>query len=277
MFYLGIDGGGTGCRARLEDASGRAISHAQSGPANIATDQAGALANILSAAGQACEGHCKLTDAIAGLGLAGASLQGPRAWIAARLPFKSAQIVQDVETSLLGALGKDDGIVAAIGTGSVFASQRAGSRRVVGGWGLRLGDDGSGAWIGRALCRRTLASVDGFSDQTPLTMALLERLGGAQGIIAFGAQAAPSEFAALAKDVIAGVKTGDVAAVEVFDAALSEIHAAISVLQSNVIVPVAFLGGLGPIFAASLAEQFPIVAAKGTALDGALLLARQGS
>ena len=56
MFYLGIDGGGTGCRAQLEDASGRVVSQAQAGAANVVTDREGALANIIAAAARACAG-----------------------------------------------------------------------------------------------------------------------------------------------------------------------------------------------------------------------------
>lgn len=275
MFYLGIDGGGTGCRAQLEDASGRVVSQAQAGAANVVTDREGALANIIAAAARACAGHCELKSVSAGLGLAGASLAGPREWVAARLPFKTAKIAQDIETSLLGALGEEDGIVAAIGTGSVFASQRDGKRHVIGGWGLRLGDEGSGAWMGKELCRRAMGAVDGFVPMTPVLVELLDRIGGPQAVVAFGAQAAPSDFAALASDVIAGAQSGDPAARSVFDAAQMEVHAAIAVLQGEDPLQIAFLGGLGSIFAQTFADQSLVIAAKGTALDGAVALARQ--
>lgn len=278
MFYLGFDGGGTKCRARLEDAAGRVIAVAESGAANVATDRVGALASILAATESVLAGQCAAQDVVAGLGLAGASLAGPRTWLAERLPFKSARIVQDVETSLIGALGEEDGILAAIGTGSVFASQRAGRSHVIGGWGLRLGDEGSGAWIGRALCRRALRSVDGFVPQTPVLAALLDRIGGPQGMVSFAAQAAPSDFAAFAPDVIAGAKAGDQAALAVFEAASAEVAAAISLLQSGgAALPVVFLGGLGAVFAEGMAARWTLADPKGTALDGAVMLARRSA
>lgn len=276
MFYLGVDGGGTGCRARLEDASGRLISQSQSGPANIATDREAALASIMQAAQTACAGHCDLGDVVAGLGLAGASLTEPRDWIAARLPFKSARIAQDVETSLIGALGESDGILAAIGTGSVFASQRGGEIRVIGGWGLRLGDEGSGAWIGRELCRRAMGAAEGFVPQTPILTQVLDRIGGPQAMVAFGGRAAPADFAALAPDVITGASLGDPAGVAVLDAAVSHVRAAILILQSEGTVPITFLGGLGSIFVDLLNDEFKIFAPKGNALDGAMALAHRG-
>ncbi len=52
-FFLGIDGGGTGCRAALADADGLIIGQGQGGPANINTDVEGAAVNILAATAQA--------------------------------------------------------------------------------------------------------------------------------------------------------------------------------------------------------------------------------
>ena len=49
-LYLGIDGGGTGCRAALADADGRVIGRGEAAAANIWTDPEGALGNILDAA-----------------------------------------------------------------------------------------------------------------------------------------------------------------------------------------------------------------------------------
>ena len=66
--------------------------------------------------------------------------------------------------ALKGALGDDDGITAAIGTGSVFGAQRAGAVRMIGGWGFQLGDHGSGAVMGRSLCARALLAHDGEAE-----------------------------------------------------------------------------------------------------------------
>jgi hypothetical protein len=50
---------------------------------------------------------------------------------------------------------------------------------------------------------------------------------------------------------------------------------AVALLQGYEGLPVVFLGGLGTVFANRLAERFPIQPARGTALDGALMLARE--
>ncbi|WP_376875886.1 BadF/BadG/BcrA/BcrD ATPase family protein [Albirhodobacter sp. R86504] len=278
MFYLGIDGGGTGCRARLVDRDGNVLGEGASGPANIATDRNQALHNILTAARQATDGKAVLADINAGLGLAGASLQDPRDWLAAHLPFKSARIVQDVETSLIGALGRTDGILAAIGTGSVFASRYAQQTRVIGGWGLRLGDEGSGAWMGRELCRAALRAYEGAAPDTPLLIGLREKMGGAQGIVAFGATATPADFASLARDLLPAKEAGDPAALIIFKAALGEITTAIVHLQPvQKNLPVVLLGGLGSVFSASLSTDWNVIPAKGTSLDGAVALAMEAA
>ena len=75
---LGIDGGGTSCRAALATADGVVLGRAKSGAANIRTDLTGARANIVDAARQAFLAAGRdpelipLTPAV--LGLAGANV-----------------------------------------------------------------------------------------------------------------------------------------------------------------------------------------------------------
>ena len=47
--FIGIDGGGTSCRAAVATADGVVLGTAKAGPANILTDLDGALANIVGA------------------------------------------------------------------------------------------------------------------------------------------------------------------------------------------------------------------------------------
>jgi len=65
----------------------------------------------------------------------------------AALPFARIRIETDAVAAAKGALRDEDGIVAALGTGSVFAAQRGGEVRQIGGWGLVLGDEGSGLFF----------------------------------------------------------------------------------------------------------------------------------
>ena len=269
-LFLGIDGGGTGCRAVLADASGHILGRGEAGPANIASDFPGALDNILTATRAACGVH-DLTTLSAGLGLAGATAAGMSDRLAQARPFARMAIETDAVTAVRGALGATDGIVAAVGTGSVFAAQRGGQVRQIGGWGLVLGDEGSGAWIGRAILSAALRAVDGFQPMTPLLAALIDTHGGPSGVVSFSLSARPGEFARLAPQVL---DSADPAAQAVMAKAAADVAAAITLLQGAEALPVVCLGGLGPAYAARLAGRWRMEAAKGSALDGALALAR---
>lgn len=273
VLYLGIDGGGTGCRAAVADATGRILGLGQAGPANIASDADSAASNILQASDIALKAAGGGTIHAAGLGLAGANAAGAPDRLRAALPFERVAIVTDAITAIKGSLGADDGIVAALGTGSVFASQIGGTIRQIGGRGLVLGDEASGAWIGRALLAQTLRAVDGFEPFTPLLRAILQEHGSPDAIVARSLTSRPADFATLAPRVAA---SSDPAAKAIMAQATKDTGDAIALLQPFTPLPVTFLGGLGPAFAARL-PNFAQRPARGTALDGALLLARQAA
>lgn len=271
MLYLGIDGGGSGCRAAVADGGGRILGQGSAGPANINTDLNGAAASIMEATRAALPEGADPAELTAVLGLAGGTMGAAAEGLAARLPFRRLGIVNDAVTMARGALGRQDGILAAMGTGSVFAVQRGGALRQVGGRGFLMGDEGSGAVLGRSLLAQAMRAADGFRPMTPLLAALLDEFGGIEGIIAFGNRARPADFARLAPRIVAG---DDPAAATLFDAAVAELRAQIETLQEGTPLPVVFTGGLGPAYAARL-QSFPQRTAAGTGVDGALALARE--
>ena len=270
MLFLGIDGGGSGCRAAVADARG-VLGRGSAGPANINTDLDGAAASILAATRAALPDGADPAGLTAVLGLAGGTMGAAAEGLAARLPFRRLRIVNDSVTLARGALGPEDGILAAMGTGSVFAVQRAGALRQVGGRGFLMGDEGSGAVLGRSLLAQAMRAADGFRPMTPLLAALLDEFGGIEGIIAFGNRARPADFARLAPRIVA---SADPAAAALFDAAVAELRAQIARLQDGAPLPVVFTGGLGPAYAARLGSV-PQRPAAGTGVDGALALARE--
>jgi glucosamine kinase len=272
VLHLGLDGGGTGCRAVVADAGGNVVARAEGGPANIASDPDGARANILETIARvmAAAGG---PIAAAGLGLAGANAAGACDRLRPALPFARARIETDAVTATLGALGNRDGIVAAIGTGSVFARRIGKTFRQIGGRGFVLGDEGSGAVMGRMALAAALRAEDGHGPLTPFLTSLIADHGDSMGVIAFAQTARPADFAALAPRILTAAPT-DAAAARIIGIAQDEIAAAIDILQDGQSLPVVFLGGLGAPFAAGLAHRWPVIPAQGTALDGALMLAR---
>ncbi|MDO5530100.1 MAG: BadF/BadG/BcrA/BcrD ATPase family protein [Paracoccus sp. (in: a-proteobacteria)] len=272
--YLGIDGGGSGCRAVVADASGALLGTGSGGPANILTDPEGARASIIAAATEAMRATGLSRVDAAGLGLAGANAAGAVAALDLdlALPAGAMRIETDAMTATLGALGPADGVVAAIGTGSVFGLREGAGFRQIGGRGLVLGDEGSGAWMGRLALARALRAEDGHGAMTPYLAGLIEAHGGGVGVIAFARRATPADFAALMPGLLAAAD--DPAAASILADAEAEILAAIEILRGGRDLPVVFLGGLGGVMAARLAGRVPIRAPVGTALDGALMLAR---
>ena len=106
--YLGIDGGGTRCRARVEDESGRVLGEAGSGPAatRVGVDKVwrAILEATEAAAAQAGPAPEDLARMRGGIGLAGLGRRGPEAALSKFAhPFASVIFISDVMTTCLGA------------------------------------------------------------------------------------------------------------------------------------------------------------------------------
>src|SRR5207302_924595 len=140
-LFLGVDGGGTRCRARLCDASGVKLAEVQAGAANIRFGVQEAFASVLEATLSCLErAHLSSQDlprTTACLALAGATEPGELA--AARLrtqSFGRAIITSDAHAACVGAHNGGDGAVLIIGTGSIGWAVLRGKHHRVGGWGL---------------------------------------------------------------------------------------------------------------------------------------------
>jgi glucosamine kinase len=77
-------------------------------------------------------------------------------------------------------------------------------RRVrVGGWGARVGDEGSGAWLGVEAVRAALHALDGRDPPGELSAAVQAAWGsGAEALVGRARTATPADFAALAPLVL---------------------------------------------------------------------------
>ena len=163
VLLLGVDGGGTSCRARLCAFSGQArdltsdqvldeqvLGEAATGPANLLLGVQHSFAEILAAATACLEqaglARSYLRRTVACLALAGAS--EPAHLAAAQAyphPFRRAMITTDAHAACIGAHGEADGGVIVAGTGSVGWAVVGGRTHRVGGWGMPISDEGSGA------------------------------------------------------------------------------------------------------------------------------------
>lgn len=274
-FVLAIDGGGSGCRAALADRAGRVLARAEGGPANIASDPDGAIRHLRAISAAVLRGlppdGVRVVMGLAGVN-AMAGMADLRAQLQAGLPFASVRIETDARIAVAGALQGADGVVAVLGTGSVFAVQRGGAMRQVGGHGLILGDEGSGAWLGRGLLSAAARAADGLGPMTPLLRAMLDEMGGLGGIVGFSLTARPADFAQFAPRLIG---FDDPVAQALLARAEAEVALAVGVLQAGEALPVVFLGSLGLALAPRFAARWEVRQALGSGLDGALWLGLQ--
>ncbi|MCD7110235.1 N-acetylglucosamine kinase [Rhizobium sp. DKSPLA3] len=283
-YRVGIDGGGTRCRAAVAGADGRILGRGISGAANILTDPETALAHIRLAteaafqeAGLPASG---LSAATAVLGLAGNNVADAVSFIAARLPFARAQIVSDVLVALQGALGDRDGAVASLGTGTVYSIRQQGTVSMLGGHGFKVGDLGSGARLGQGLLQEALLAHDGIRPTTPLTEAVLAEFGRSpEAIIAFAHTAHPADYGRYAGRVFSAAAAGDAVGVQLVRMAAGHIDQTLDAIVARGVRTLCLVGGLAPLYRPWLADRPGIAIAEpaADALTGAVALAVQAS
>lgn len=281
-LFLGIDGGGTSCRARLCAPSGVRLGEGLAGPANIRLGLTQSLNAVLDAtrqclqqAGLASEDLPRVSACLA---LAGAS--EPNDLAAARRthhPFGNTVITTDAHAACLGAhRGKDGGIIV-VGTGTIGWAEVAGRRHRVGGWGFQVSDEGSGAWLGREAIRRVLWAHDGRAPWTELLKTVWQRFDeNPHVVVRWSATAQPRDFGSLAPLVVQHAEQRDPAAVELMTLAAGHIDALAARLVALGTERICLVGGLATTFKgrASDATRAHLVSPAGDALDGALMLAR---
>src|ERR1700731_4548296 len=123
-LFIGIDGGGSGCRARIEDTKGHTLGTGTAAPAAVRLGIDRALAAVHGAARAAVADAGLPADAIARMhavvGLAGIGRKSVLETLNARPHrFASVVYVNDATIACLGAHRGRNGGVVIVGTGSV--------------------------------------------------------------------------------------------------------------------------------------------------------------
>jgi glucosamine kinase len=280
-LFLGIDGGGTRCRARLADAAGNVLGEGEAGPANIRQGLEECFRAVRDATGQ-CVAQAGLPGdppIVACLALAGAS--EPAEAAAARgysgHGFRRMLVTTDAHAACVGAHRGEDGGVIVVGTGSIGWAIVGGRQHRVGGWALPVSDEGSGAWLGCEALRRTLWAHDGRAAWTPLLRAISEQLGSdPSAIVRWTGSARPRDFAALAPLVVEHAHRSDAEARALMRLAARHVDALAARLAAHGASRLALAGGLARSLEPWLSSKTrkSLVAPAGDALDGALRLAR---
>jgi len=180
-YVLGVDGGGSATRAVVVSVDGEAVSRGRSGPSNpITVGAERALASIRGAVDEAAEAAGVHRFQASRLGIAGTDRSRLRQELLAGLPpsYGDAAIVSDAASALAGATGLRPGVVVIAGTGSIaYGVNQAGEHARAGGWGWRLGDEGSGYTIGLSAIMAALRAHDGRAPETALAGKIMGGLG----------------------------------------------------------------------------------------------------
>lgn len=296
---LAIDIGRTGCRAALwnDAAAGPEATASGDGSLGLGAPRGPGVAEaaILAVARPLLEAHgARCVDAV-GVGIPGAMGAPALARqlaerLAGSLPARTVCVMSDAITSHAGALGGKPGVVLAAGTGAVTIAIGADRRfRQVDGWGPWIGDEGSGAWLGRHGLQAVARAGDGRGPATALS-AVAERQFGPIGQLAMKLGADPNparSMAAFAPAVADAARHGDPVAMQLIEAGATALArslvAAAGALDDSKPVAGAIIGGLadmGPILLDPLhaalergGTHLKLQPAEGTSLDGARRLA----
>jgi glucosamine kinase len=248
--YLGIDGGGTRCRARIEDENGRILGEANSGPATTRIGLDKAWRSVIEAteaaaarAGLRREDFARIR---AGIGLAGLGRRGAEAALnEIAHPFASVVFISDGLAACLGAHSGADGAIVVAGTGSVGIGLSEGREIRVAGYGFPVSDEGSGAYIGLQVVRQALRAADGRAELTPL---LSEVLGAFDHdpyqAVAWSEEARATDYAALAPIVMRHASQGDPSGRRIVERAADAIGDLLDVFLARGLNRISLVGGL---------------------------------
>jgi len=221
QLFIGIDGGGTKCRARLFSADDKVLGTGIGGPANPLHGQSQAKASILHAVEMALT-EAGLPNAVAGSLIAGVGLAGVNlpslfdvmnAW---HHPFKKMYLTTDLHIACLGAHTQDEGAVMIAGTGSCGYSFVKGKATILGAHGFPFGDKCSGAWIGLEAVKAVLLESDNLGPRTSLSDLIGDHLN-ARGVMIVDkmGSAKSSDYAKLARFVLEAANANDEVAVKI--------------------------------------------------------------
>jgi glucosamine kinase len=281
-LFAGVDGGGTGCRARIQDAEGRLLGTGIAGPAALRLGVERSLAEVQKACRTALDEAGLGADALgsvhAAVGLAGVGRKGALEELIQRPhPFRSVAYVHDATIACIGAHGARDGGIVIVGTGSVGFAVVGGREVRVGGYGFPISDEGSGADLGLHAIRLALRAYDDRAVDSSLTRDVMARFHNDPfEAVAWMDPATATDYATLAPLVMRHADAGDPVARRIVRDAAEQIDELVRRLAECGASRIALLGGLASSMQPWLAPdvQRRLVPVEGDAVDGALHLAR---
>jgi N-acetylglucosamine kinase-like BadF-type ATPase len=295
---LGIDGGGTHTRASIVDGN-KVLSHAEGGSIKrLRVGAEAAEANLRAVLREAFAQAGLKSVCAASVGVASATMPGVPEWIRAvfqDFSIERSEIVGDQVIALEAAFKGGPGILQIAGTGSNCIGRAPdGSQESAGGWSSRLGDEGSGYWIGLHAVRRALKAYD--RDQPTRVLETVGRLWGTPSIdelVNLGDSTPGPDFAALAPAISELAQEGDAVAAGVLAQAATDLVNSVLLVRAKLRrkhaltdeVPLAWIGSVigkaslvrEPFFAGlrAAAPDMPVRQTEVVGIEGAIWRAQR--
>lgn len=295
---LGIDGGGTRTRASIV-AGEQVLAFAENGSikrlrvgAEVAEGNLRALLKDVFA--QAGVSGVKAASA----GVASATMPGVAEWITTvfnDFRVERSEVVGDEVIALDAAFKGGPGILQIAGTGSNCIGRAPdGGRECAGGWSSRLGDEGSGYWIGLHAVRRALNAYD--REQPTRVLETVGQIWGTRTInelVNLGDSTPGPDFAALAPAISQLAEEGDPVAAGVLKQAATDLVDFVLLVRAKLHrkhnltaeVPVAWIGSVigkarlvrEPFIAGlrAAAPEMPVGQSEVAGIEGAVWRAQQ--
>lgn len=281
FWTVGIDGGGTSCRARICDEQGAILSDAKTGSANILLGVDVAMSSIIDAitlaAKQAGLKEAQFKDMHIGLALAGAEQKS--AWsdfMVLPHPFASLTLNTDAYGACLGAHNGSDGAIMIAGTGSCGILIKDGEQHIVGGREFPISDQGGGAVTGLRLIQHVLLAYDGIKDRSELVDHVLDHFhNDLDEIVDWSKSARPCDYGQFSPAIFKYAKTGDRVAIELLKQCANDIDLFLLALNKRGATKISLMGSIGERIVDWLEPTVKpwLVAPQGDAMHGALMMA----
>ena len=208
LVVVGVDGGGSKTRVYVADDRAQVVFKATGEGSAVIPGAEGDSADVIAALVKnavidAELGHLMPRALV--VGVAGVGREAQKVALQQeleRLELADAVVViSDAEAAMEDAFADGPGILLIAGTGSIaWGRSPAGTVQRCGGWGPVIGDEGSGAWLGRKALQVIAAAHDGREPETALTGAVLTalELDDVPAIITWASSATPADMAELA-------------------------------------------------------------------------------
>lgn len=289
-LYAGVDGGGTGCRARIYQADGTPLGQGHGGRANLLLGVENVRQSVDDAIAQALKHSGLSPDDVSRLkvGLALASAEH-RAAYDAFLALPHPYAAQVLNTDALGAClavnqGKDAGVVIA-GTGSCGLAWQSRTITAYGGHEFPISDQGSGARLGLAALQHTYDVLQGWCAPSALSqriddffsasVAPAQAANTLDALQTFSQQAKPGDYAQFARHVFDCAQQDDTVSYALLAQTASEIGLLLAAVARHTPPRLSLMGSIGLHIRPWLADEWQsqLAAPMGDALDGARLIA----